>query len=111
MEITFSSCYLAPINLPKGHQAEIGNGDHSTILFVLSGTVSVSCVDYGQTKMNVTNGMIFLPRGHYYILKAIRSASYVKNETTITFVKNIQPVVAEFRRMTLIIRIRIIFYH
>ena len=89
MEITFSSCYLAPINLPKGHQAEIETGDHSTILFVLSGTVSVPCVDYGQTKMNVTNGMIFLPRGHHYILKAIESASYVKNETTITFIKNV----------------------
>jgi len=48
MEITFSSCYLAPINLPKGKQAEIETGDHSTILFVLSGTVSVYCDDECQ---------------------------------------------------------------
>jgi hypothetical protein len=62
MDSALNSACFSQIDVRKDNHKEIKTGDSSTILFVLSGKVLVSCVECNH-KMLLSSGMLFLPPG------------------------------------------------
>ncbi|MBP1631639.1 MAG: transcriptional regulator [Bacteroidetes bacterium] len=81
MDSALNSACFSQIDVRKDNHKEIKTGDSSTILFVLSGKVLVSCVECNH-KMFLSDGMLFLPPGTKFNLLAIETSVAVKCEMT-----------------------------
>lgn len=81
MNLALNAACFSPIDICKHNYKEIKTGDSSTILFVLSGKVLVSCVECNH-KMHLSDVMLFLPPGTKFKLLAIETSVIVKCEMT-----------------------------
>nr|WP_321376719.1 helix-turn-helix transcriptional regulator [uncultured Bacteroides sp.] len=81
MDSVLNSACFSPIDVRKGNHKEIKTGNNSTILFILSGKISLSCVECNH-KMLLSDDMLFLPPGTKFKLLAIETSIAVKCEMT-----------------------------
>jgi AraC-like DNA-binding protein len=81
MDSALNSACFSQIDVRKDNYKEIKTGDSSTILFVLSGKILVSCVECNH-KIHLSDVMLFLPPGTRLKLLAIRTSVIVKCEMT-----------------------------
>lgn len=79
MDVTFSSAPIVHRNVQENNLIEINMRDNSVILFVLSGRVSVSGIDFEQ-KIILSNEMLFLSPGIHYEVLAMDSSILAKYE-------------------------------
>ncbi|WP_353334254.1 helix-turn-helix transcriptional regulator [Bacteroides sedimenti] len=82
MNLAFNTACFQRMSLKKDEHAEIKTADNSAILFVLSGKVSLSCIDF---KNKISEEMLFLAPGSKYELSTEEETELVKCE----IVKNV----------------------
>ncbi len=90
MDLDFSSACFVYLNVQKSNYVEIKTECNSAILFVLSGKVSVSCIDFNHNVL-ISGGMLFLPPGNQYKLETIESSVFVKCEMAKNSLKKVSP--------------------
>lgn len=79
MDLAFNTTPIVHKYVKKDNLIEFKMGDNSAILFVLSGKVSVSGIDFEQ-KMILSEGMLFLSPGIQYEFLAMDHSALVKYE-------------------------------
>ena len=86
MDLALDSANLVFTEVQKDKQIEIETEGNSTVLFVLSGKVSVSCIDCNHGIL-ISDGMQFLPPGTKHKLLARETSLIVKCEMAKSSIK------------------------
>ncbi len=81
MNLIFDSSYFISFNVQKDSPIDIKMQDDSVILFILSGKVSISCIEFIH-KILISGDMVFLPPSALYKLLSIEDAVVMKCKIT-----------------------------
>lgn len=88
MDLALNSGGFQHLNVQKDKYTEVKTVDNSAILFILSGKMLVSSIDF-KHNMTLSEGMLFLPPGNQYELLAVEPSVFVKCEITKNVLKKV----------------------